>query len=274
MPAATTNQIVSLRESEQIIDALNQATDLEGGPEARVRFLLMRLRALLNRDGRASLTLLEDLDRQPAPQIVQRYVVRPEWDRHGGVGDEQVQELWNESPAMIARILPRVLAELRTPCTVVCSEDVQDKSWYQNVLVAENLKPLGYADAILSIWAATPMRALYASLLRREQDPPFSSHDRTLMSLMLRAIAPLADRELLRAEVSRAHPKITARQRDILLMLLVGDSEKEIAHQLHRSVHTVHTHVRQLYDLFEVSSRGQLMAVFVDRATVSALGAG
>jgi DNA-binding NarL/FixJ family response regulator len=49
--------------------------------------------------------------------------------------------------------------------------------------------------------------------------------------------------------------------------LLAGQSEKEVAHELGVSPHTVHVYVKSLHKHFGVSSRGELLARFVDDAT-------
>ncbi len=56
---------------------------------------------------------------------------------------------------------------------------------------------------------------------------------------------------------------LSPRMRQILDRLLAGDSEKQIASQLHVSVHTVHTYVKRLHKTLNVSSRGELLAKFV-----------
>jgi DNA-binding NarL/FixJ family response regulator len=58
-------------------------------------------------------------------------------------------------------------------------------------------------------------------------------------------------------------PDLSPRMRQTLQHLLVGDSEKQIAHQLGLSRHTVHVYVKALYRGFGVSSRGELLARFV-----------
>jgi DNA-binding CsgD family transcriptional regulator len=121
------------------------------------------------------------------------------------------------------------------------------------------------------MWAATSNRAIFLVVHRRDIDPPFGEKDTTLVSLMLRAVAPIVDRELVHKAASDEHGQMSPREREILLMLLAGDSEKQVAANLSRSVHTVHTFVRQIYRHFEVSSRGELMAQFVDKAVVESL---
>jgi DNA-binding NarL/FixJ family response regulator len=79
------------------------------------------------------------------------------------------------------------------------------------------------------------------------------------------------------AKVSRAKPgaqpdqgariaALTPRVRQTLQRMLAGDSEKEIGVHLGVSKHTVHVYVKALYRHFEVSSRGELLARFVENA--------
>jgi DNA-binding CsgD family transcriptional regulator len=106
---------------------------------------------------------------------------------------------------------------------------------------------------------------------------------------MLRAAAPMLYREFFDdrfepspAAVPMSQPtpdiqwdplfghNLSDRQRDVLRYLLRGYSEKEVANELGLSGHTIHTHVKRLYAEFEVSSRGELLALFVDRRLLDA----
>jgi DNA-binding CsgD family transcriptional regulator len=55
------------------------------------------------------------------------------------------------------------------------------------------------------------------------------------------------------------------RMKETLGHLLRGDSEKQIAHKLGISQHTVHVYVKRLYRHYGASSRGELLAQFVAR---------
>lgn len=63
----------------------------------------------------------------------------------------------------------------------------------------------------------------------------------------------------MRVEVGTLPPRL----REVLGELLAGRSEKEIALQVGLSRHTVHDHVKRLYRRLDVSSRPELMALFV-----------
>ena len=58
--------------------------------------------------------------------------------------------------------------------------------------------------------------------------------------------------------------KLSPRLRQTLHRLLVGDSEKQVARHLALSKHTVHVYVKALYREYNVNSRGELLAKFVN----------
>jgi DNA-binding NarL/FixJ family response regulator len=72
---------------------------------------------------------------------------------------------------------------------------------------------------------------------------------------------------LLGAEFSKPPPDPTAglapRHVQTLERMLKGDSEKQVARHLEVSPHTVHVYIKVLYRHFRVSSRGELLALFV-----------
>jgi DNA-binding CsgD family transcriptional regulator len=60
-------------------------------------------------------------------------------------------------------------------------------------------------------------------------------------------------------------PPLSPRERQTLELLLNGDAEKQIANRLSLSKHTVHVYVKSLYKRFDVCSRGELLAKWVQR---------
>ena len=53
------------------------------------------------------------------------------------------------------------------------------------------------------------------------------------------------------------------RQREVLVLLLRGDAPKQIAPSLGVSVHTVNEYIKEIHRHFDVSSRAELLALFV-----------
>ena len=61
------------------------------------------------------------------------------------------------------------------------------------------------------------------------------------------------------------------RQRQVLHGLARGLSEKQVATELGISHNTVHAHVKELHRHFTVSSRGELLSLFLDRRVIQLL---
>ena len=266
------NTFISVQATEQIVDAINCALEIESeaDPDARVQFILQRLQQLLNRDSRCTLWLLEDLTRQPSPRITRRVVQRPPAESTPIASLVEAQRALEHAAPVSDAMVEAVLDHIRTPVTRILSE-AGGEPWFRT-MVQRYLGPIGAADSVASMWAASPDRAVFLICHRRPSDRPFTENDVTLISLMLRAVAPIVDRDFSQRAVS-VEPvgDLSERQREILLRLLAGESEKEIAAGIHRSIHTVHTLIQKIYRHFEVSSRGELMALFVDRAVVASI---
>lgn len=56
---------------------------------------------------------------------------------------------------------------------------------------------------------------------------------------------------------------LSKRQREVLTHLLRGDAPKQIAPVLGVTVHTVNEHIKEIHRHFNVTSRAELLALFV-----------
>jgi DNA-binding NarL/FixJ family response regulator len=266
----TAPSFIPIRATERLVDAINKAVELEGDAETRVTFLLRTLQELTHRNARCALWLLDELDREPAPHVRSRTIVFADTDPASIGTIHAAQDALDSAATVTRHLLRATLKTLRTPITAILSR-AADPRWFQDVMVKRYLSLTSSADCIVSMWASSRDRAIFLVFHRSDGDAPFTDAEATMVSLMLRAIAPIADREFARRAESDAHDGLSPREREILLMLLAGDSEKQIAAALSRSVNTVHTFVKQIYRRFQVSSRGELMAKFVDQAVLESL---
>ena len=108
---------------------------------------------------------------------------------------------------------------------------------------------------------------LTVAVFRPLGEPAFAKKDCALLDLfhaeagrLYGSSAPLG--------VLHEHPSLAAltpRHREVLKHLVEGDSEKQVALKLRLSRHTVHEYVKALYRKVGVSSRGELLALFVQR---------
>lgn len=60
-------------------------------------------------------------------------------------------------------------------------------------------------------------------------------------------------------------PALTEREKEVLALLGLGSSNREIAHELYLSVDTVKTHVRRVFEKLSVANRTQAALVAVER---------
>jgi len=65
-----------------------------------------------------------------------------------------------------------------------------------------------------------------------------------------------------RRSTSQILSRLTPTERRVLHYLQSGITEREIANQMHRSPHTIHVHVKNIYRKLDVSSRRELLDVF------------
>jgi DNA-binding NarL/FixJ family response regulator len=66
--------------------------------------------------------------------------------------------------------------------------------------------------------------------------------------------------------------RLSSTQVRVLRLLLTGMTEKEMASRLFVSPHTVHSHIQAVYRELEVTSRAELMSMFIDRAVIEPHG--
>lgn len=167
---------------------------------------------------------------------------------------------------------------------------IDDRSWYNSDHFNEFRRASDIDSCIYSgILGDAPGQILGMTFHRPVSGRSFSPRERMLIELAVTGATPLfrsygrqADRlaptaptatgAATSAGSSLAHatiePKPDAsalppRLREILHALLSGRSEKEAALALGISPHTAHGHVKRLYRHFGVSSRGELMALFL-----------
>lgn len=265
---APTHEFIAVADAERVVDALNEAAGHASCPIRLHRFLLTSVQQLLDRPSHCHLMLLDQLDRTPAPRVLHRFMVSS--DIAPLMPDTDLQRVVDEVAPHIRAALPGSISELDRPCTVIASEDL-DRDWFEQTWKADYLIPNDFEDSLFAIWRPDADREVVITLHRRAEEPAFTEIDRSRASLMIRGAAPLVDWEMFKESDVIEELPLTERQREVLLELLKGKSEKEIASRLHRSTHTIHTHVKQLYERFDVSSRGQLMARFIDKAVLEGI---
>lgn len=264
--------VVPLSEAEQVVDALNRVQESDGTPLEKTRQLLEDVQPLFRPYEDLELVLQTDLHRESGPLIVDRVFTGPTFDRIEPRPHSTVQELIDAGAPLVRSAVPPALRNLRQPVTFILGQETDEPEWFRG-FQQRFLARYNWVDFLLSSWAAGPDRMVSLAVPQAEGQPPLGAREKRLASLVVRAAAPFVLSELFDGDEKpgASHPRrllqnrnLSERQTDVLQLLLRGQSEKEVARSLGVSTHTVHTHVKKLYSEFNVSSRGELLALFID----------
>ncbi|MBS3821450.1 MAG: helix-turn-helix transcriptional regulator [Phycisphaerae bacterium] len=253
-------------DSRPVMDLLAEALAAPG-PESRVAALLAGSGRIAPQIALAHISLWDVADMAHAPPRRLRY-------RHVCVKPHRELALEHYfSPAYathatgMAQKLVCMLAEQDGDVHVYqASSFVQPGDWQQTSLFTEVFRPAGLADELASFWLLGNGRLLHGGLCSAEAQPPLSHTQRRDAGALLRCLGPLAEKTL---TDSGEHVDLSPRQREVLQLALNGESEADIARHLHRSPHTIHSHLRHIYRHFGVTSRAELLAHFIDRSRSS-----
>lgn len=120
----------------------------------------------------------------------------------------------------------------------------------------------GFVDTLFSLYPLGATALSGVCVYRRTGHRPFGDRERAIIHLVFSQVDWL-HRHGSNLPVGKKALALTPRERQVLAFLLKGDSRKQIAAALQISEHTVGDHLKQLYEHFGVSSRGELQAHFI-----------
>jgi DNA-binding CsgD family transcriptional regulator len=154
------------------------------------------------------------------------------------------------------------------PLTRRQSRLLDDRRWYASEIYDHHVRPTRIGTAMMSA-IRMPHRSTWSvwCLTNDRSDKALTERQERLMAMLHESVAPLIGTRLCAAH-QRSVNGLSARRRDVLGLLLAGQTEKEIARNLCRSRGAVHEHVSFLYKHFGVSSRAELAAYFIERRPV------
>jgi DNA-binding CsgD family transcriptional regulator len=191
---------------------------------------------------------------------------RVEMELHHGLTEEE-QRLWTQAycgpnPGFQSEFLRRVINIPSRFVTVRRQDVMSDEDWYALPEVRSLHRQLNVDANLASFFVSLSMGRLFGIGVQRAWDKPqFTVDERRELRLLhlelARAWRDRIDDSSDRDEVIRSLPE---RARQVLWLLCLGRSEKQIADSLNLSQHTVHNHVKRLHQQLAVNSRGELLA--------------
>jgi DNA-binding CsgD family transcriptional regulator len=159
--------------------------------------------------------------------------------------------------------------------TVRRQDVMNDKEWYALPEVREIHQACGIDANMASFFVVPSMRRLFGIGVHRAWgEPQFTEDDRRQLRLLHVELARAWRHRLAApAEEDPAIANLPDRLAQVLWLLCLGRSEKEVAAELRLSTKTVHNHVSRLHRRLEVANRGELLARAIARGSLGTLPA-
>jgi DNA-binding CsgD family transcriptional regulator len=132
-------------------------------------------------------------------------------------------------------------------------------AWHRSLFFNEYVKKCHLDDGLFAHYLMGSRQVRWFFVNRALGDRPFDERDVRLMRMLNLELARLLGTKLARM----GEPSVTdlsPRLREVLISLMEGDGEKQVALRLGISRHTVHDYVKSLHDRFGVRSRGELLS--------------
>lgn len=139
------------------------------------------------------------------------------------------------------------------------SQNPDRATWHRSRFFNEFVKHTHFDDGLVAHHLMEPGRIRWLSANRAIGDRPYNRRERRLMALLNLELSLLGGGKLARLEGPTV-TDLSPRQREVLICLMNGDSEAQVALKLEISRHTVHDYVKMLHGRFGVHSRGELLA--------------
>lgn len=186
------------------------------------------------------------------------------WDRPED--GEPIRELWRTGKIISDDpFIRRAFAVAFTKPGVYLRQDLTpDEEYYAVEHNQQVMRPLGVEGGLHSYLPLEPGRSIDVLTVAARWRRPLDDRARTIVKLVHEQIVPEIGRSLAaRDEPSPA--ELSPRRRQVLELLLQGNGDKQIAAALHLSPHTINEHVTAVHRHFGVSSRTELIALFLSR---------
>jgi DNA-binding CsgD family transcriptional regulator len=196
-------------------------------------------------------------------------------------------EGWRPRLVRLLNPVPAMAESVRQRMDQLCSPDVDQSQRlavsggapFRTWLLSEGLPPdwfdgayyrrhylgIGLADSLSLRWALNDDVRVHLTLLRSAAAPRFSAEDKAPLALAMRGLKWFLRRQLLGHGLLIASTPLSPTERQVLLALLGGRVEKQIAQDLAQSAHTTHVQVKSIYSKFGVTKRSALTALWLGR---------
>lgn len=154
----------------------------------------------------------------------------------------------------------------RRVCITRCRPQLFDEAAWWASPTGKAWRAAGYDEFLMSAWPANQDEFNWIGFYRRIGWPPFEEQDRVV------AHAVFSQSGWIRNDCATPGgcdqlALLSPRERQVLQLLLGGDSRKQVASKLSLSPHTVSDHLKEIYRKLGVATRGELLSKFIPGGT-------
>lgn len=154
---------------------------------------------------------------------------------------------------------------------------VPDETWYASPFVRTFVQPMDVDHTLACLCrSASNHRYVLAFIDGRWKTRPFPPESVDTLQRLMERLWPVLEPEVpdnaastTASTLSDMLARLSPAQRELLPLVLSDLSEDEIAKRIHRSRHTVHSHIKGIYEAANVQSRLQLLLLWLGRQPVS-----
>jgi DNA-binding CsgD family transcriptional regulator len=200
------------------------------------------------------LEVTHDLVTAPSPQPILDRLVElvpaanaVQFNREGMVafaGDIRCPPAVNEAAAEFALQRPTAPERLTPEAgAVTISARMSRRELHRLDFYQEAMRPIGVEDELVILLPTEPRARFGFSFLRER---PFTERERTMLELLAPFLAKAA---------SGACPRLTRREREIVDLVALGATNKEVAAALGLTANTIRTHLEHVYEKLGVHTR-------------------
>jgi len=148
--------------------------------------------------------------------------------------------------------------------TISRDQLMNDSTWRESP-IGQAFRSSGFDHLLISVYPIGDGMFSAVGFYRRTGTPPFSDRDRSIVHIMLQQVDWL-HRAGSNVSASENVIELSPRERQVTMLLMGGDSRKQVAAKLRLSEHTVADYLKEIYRKLGVNSRAELLAKFIPSA--------
>lgn len=137
--------------------------------------------------------------------------------------------------------------------------------WFDGEYYKRHYLAVGHADHISARCAINEDVRIHLLLYRGVNNPRFTADIKAPFTLAIRGLRWFQSQLVLSHGIRAASAPLTPTERSVLLALLGGETEKQIAESLSKSYNTIHIHIKSIYSKLGVHNRPALTALWFGR---------